>query len=347
MSRGNPQPWFRPSRNTWYVTIDGVQKNLQTADKSEAVRKWHRLMGQSNERLQSPDASVAAILAAFAEWAAKHNSRATYEWYRRFLGSFLDHVPADTTVSQLKPFHVTQWLDAHPAWGDGSRRGAITALKRSFQWAVDEGYLDCSPVRSIKKPSVQPRQTTLTRKQRELILQQATDVEFRDLLIAAEETGVRPQELRLLEARHVDLDNMVWVFPASEHKTGSKTKKPRIVFLTATAVEVTKRRMEQFPEGPLYRNSLGEPWTANAIRCRFRRLRERLSDQLPGDLCAYLYRHTYATEALENGVDPVTLAELMGHQDATMVSRVYQHVQTRREHMLTAARRAVGQDRPE
>ena len=284
---------------------------------------------------------MANLLAAFADWAERHTSAATYGWYRRYLKSFIARLPAGVTVSQLKPFHVTQWLDAHPRWGDSSRRGAITALKRAFQWAVDEGYLANSPVASLKKPAIPRRQTTLTREQRELILREASDDAFRDLLLAAEETGVRPQELRLVEAPHVDLANGLWVFPPAEHKTGAKTGQPRIVFLTESALELTKRRLSLFSDGPLFRNRRGEPWTCNAIRCRFRRLRNRFRKELPSDLCAYLYRHTYATDALENGVDPITVAELMGHKDATMVSRVYQHVGMKREHMLAAARRAT------
>ena len=44
MSRGNPAPWFRPSRNTFFVTLGGKQINLKTADKAEAFRRWHELM---------------------------------------------------------------------------------------------------------------------------------------------------------------------------------------------------------------------------------------------------------------------------------------------------------------
>jgi hypothetical protein len=40
MSRGNPEPWLRKGRG-YYVTIDGVQHNLRTADKAAAHTRWH------------------------------------------------------------------------------------------------------------------------------------------------------------------------------------------------------------------------------------------------------------------------------------------------------------------
>ncbi|MCY2964013.1 MAG: tyrosine-type recombinase/integrase, partial [Planctomycetota bacterium] len=132
----------------------------------------------------------------------------------------------------------------------------------------------------------------------------------------------------------------------AEHKTGSKTGRARVIYLTPTAWEITERLLTQHPEGKLCRNRHGKAWTTDAIRNRFRRLRDTLGDKLPADLCAYSFRHTYATDALERGVDPVTLAELMGHRDATMVSRVYQHLNQRLDHMQAAARKATGADSP-
>jgi integrase len=54
------------------------------------------------------------------------------------------------------------------------------------------------------------------------------------------------------------------------------------------------------------------------------------------------FRKGYATEALKNGVDTVTVAHLLGHSDASMVSRVYAKVQQDPKFMAEAARRAKG-----
>lgn len=125
MSRGNPQPWFRPSRKTYYVTVDGVQHNLHTADKAEAYRQWHELMVRSPELPESPDATVVVILASFLDWAEKHPKKSTYKWHRHYLQGFVASLEdKQLRISKLKKFHVSRWLDAKTTWGANSRRAA-------------------------------------------------------------------------------------------------------------------------------------------------------------------------------------------------------------------------------
>jgi hypothetical protein len=45
----------------------------------------------------------------------------------------------------LKPPHVTRWLDVHLCW-KGGRRNAIVVAKQAFNWADAEGR--SSPTRS-------------------------------------------------------------------------------------------------------------------------------------------------------------------------------------------------------
>jgi integrase len=56
----------------------------------------------------------------------------------------------------------------------------------------------------------------------------------------------------------------------------------------------------------------------------------------------YSLRHSWATHALQKGVDPLTVAILMGHQDPSMLSKVYQHLSLNPTHMLEQARKAAG-----
>jgi integrase len=60
--------------------------------------------------------------------------------------------------------------------------------------------------------------------------------------------------------------------------------------------------------------------------------------------CLYHFRHSWATRALQRGIDPLTVAILMGHSDPSMLAKVYQHVAHDPEYMRGAAKRATGTD---
>jgi integrase len=60
-------------------------------------------------------------------------------------------------------------------------------------------------------------------------------------------------------------------------------------------------------------------------------------------LCLYNFRHSWATRALERGVDAVTVSVLMGHADTRMLSRVYQHLSQNPAHLQDAVNRATTQ----
>jgi integrase len=342
MPKGSPAPWFRECRRSWFVTIGGKQINLKTADKREANRRWHELAIQAEEALPFGSRLTAReLLALFLEWAEKHTRPASYDWYSYFLKCFVRAVPATLAAKDVRAYRVTQWLDSRAAWKDGSRRGAICAVKRAFQWGVQEGFLDFSPIAALKKPPRNRRETILTPMQRDTIVAAARDENFRDFLTLIQETGARPHEVRTVEARHVDAARRLWVFPPEDHKTGRKTGRPRVVYLTPKAWAVTEQLLGTNAGGPLCRNAHGLPWTASAIRQRFMRLRKRLTGKVPPDLCAYLFRHTFATDALERGVDAVSLAELMGHRDTSMISHVYQHLDQKVEHLHSSAVKAT------
>lgn len=55
----------------------------------------------------------------------------------------------------------------------------------------------------------------------------------------------------------------------------------------------------------------------------------------------YHFRHSWATRALQRGVDPLTVAILMGHRDPSMLAKVYQHLAHDPEFLRQAAAKAT------
>lgn len=311
-----PQPFFRSQTQSWYVQLQGRQINLGR-DREAAWAKYNELMAASSGRSLGPHVSVAELLDEFLEHIQQNRAEKTYLWYRNYLRGFVDHLGRRTKVYDLRPYHVTKWLDESFAdLSATSRNCAVRAVRGAFNWAVSEGYLTLSPVRGVKRPPANRRELVLTATQfDEIVLARVSDEHERDLVVFLWETGARVQELRRIEAKHFQAAARRVVLPPSEDKTGHY----RVIYLTEKAQEIVVRLAQEHPECPIFRNRRGKPWTSNAIRCRFRKYGVE-------GLCGTTLRHSFCQRMLTSGVDSLTVSVLMGHRDLTMVASTYSHL---------------------
>ena len=56
---------------------------------------------------------------------------------------------------------------------------------------------------------------------------------------------------------------------------------------------------------------------------------------------SYTYRHSFVTDALENGVGVAQVAELLGHTSTDTVMHHDQHLREKRDHLKRAATQAT------
>jgi integrase len=266
---------------------------------------------------------------------------------------------AGLTIGELKPHHVRRWVDTvYKGTGDNYRRGGIRAIQRAFNWAVKDGLLEYSPIAKMEKPPATPRDVLISPAQWEQLIgalkaRGARGEAFIDLLTIMRQTGCRPIEARTAEARHLDRKSKCLEFERHESKGhgSNRVVERRVVLLTDAAFALCERLAKKYPTGPLFRNSRGTAWKRHTIKEWFQRLDQRRYDR-PSQkrvnfrLTAYAIRHTFATEALERGVDPVTLATIMGHKDVTMLMKVYQHLNRKTDHLRGALHRAIGLPAP-
>ena len=122
---------------------------------------------------------------------------------------------------------------------------------------------------------------------------------FADLLRALAWTGARPSTLRRIEAKHYNPRLKVW--DVEEIYAGRKSRKKIVtrIWLSPPMVEMVEGLNAEHPEGPIFRNSYGRPWTTSASFVRFETAREK--KVIRKQVTPYAYRHAWATHALENG----------------------------------------------
>ncbi|HTU17857.1 MAG TPA: site-specific integrase [Gemmataceae bacterium] len=343
-----PSPWFWEARDGWYITRNGqhIKLGKHPADApppSKRNGKWvvpdsvmqafYDTMSTNTEaenpRSAADGPAVAEIFEKYLSWCQQHREARTYDWYRDHIQSFIDFLdkPAQMPVAALKPFHVMEWADRHPAWSPAFRRGAIVAIQRPFNWAEKLGYIDRTPIKHIEKPQAQRREQIITPEEWVKIRDHYPEGDaFRDVLEFAWETGCRPFEVKRIEARHVQLDKHCVIFPPKEAKG---KKRWRVIHMTPRAEEIIRRLLVIHPDGLLFLNAKGKPWNGFNMNNRFQRLKKHLGVKY----AAYSLRHSFAQRKLEAGHDHLTVAAWMGHSDGVMLARVYSHLGDRQDHL--------------
>jgi integrase len=331
------KPWFRKFDGWWYVEIRGKQTKLAKGkdNRAEAVKQFHLLM-TGTKPVAPKSLTTEEVCDHFLRHSEREHEPETFDWHKHYLQSFCDRC-GSLKSCDLIPFHLTSWLDANE-W-KAARRHATGVVKRAFAWCKEQGLLSADPFESVSVPKGGKRERVLSEDERKEILAAIKDQNFRDFVFAMQETGCRPGEVRKVTAEHVNLDVGIWLL--GKHKTAKQTQKPRVVYLTPAMVELCHKLVAKNPEGPIFRGPRGNtPYSKNAVRIRFRRLREKLP-HLAG-VVAYSYRHTFCTDALVNGVGIAQVAELMGHTSTDTVTSVYSKLSAQVAHLREAAKKATG-----
>ncbi len=266
--------------------------------------------------------TVNALCRKYLSWCAIHRAPRSLEWYEGHIKGFLNYIgdAGNIDALALKPYHVTEWVDSHPKWGDTYKGGAIISVKRVYNWAEEMGYIETSPIKKLKKPPPRRRDNPMRPEDYQNILAQLSVRDpFRDLFVFVWHSGVRPQEVRHIEARHVDLKAGRITFPAIESKG---KRHPRTIYLHGITQEIIERLVMVYPTGKLFRNNRIGAWTKYAVCNRM----HRLSKLTGKKMAMYDARHGFATRKLKQGHDGIVVGGLMGHVDGSMVAKIYQHV---------------------
>ena len=148
------KPWFWKERQEWFVTVAGVRQRLG-ADKTAAWKRFHELMREPAKARPSTD-SLPTVVDAFLDWVKAHRSSETFEWYRQRLQLLVERYPK-MRVSELRPFHVQQWVDERKGLKQTTKRNYLRTVKRCLSWAKQQGYIDVNPVEHLEVPGAERR----------------------------------------------------------------------------------------------------------------------------------------------------------------------------------------------
>jgi len=338
-----PRPWIRRRRNSkgelreiWYVCIAGKQHCLGSKQQ-EAWRKYHRLMAGREDLGEDPE--VRKVIRTFLNWSQSNHAPGSHRFYRFYNESFMKSIRPSLPLSELKKNHVLKWVDARfpkDTCSPSTRHAAVRAVQRALNWAANDAeIIRTNPTEKIKKDKPNRRETYISLEQYQQVLTAIKREDFRDLVEILRHTGCRPEEARKVTTKEFDRERRCWELPAG---FTAKTKRARSIPLSDKAFELCCKWADRYAEGPIFRNRDGNPWRKGSLVERCARLRKKLGFPF----VPYTFRHVFATDALERGVDPITVARIMGHKNLDMLNEYYSHIEQRSEHMRESVEKATG-----
>ena len=321
-------------------------KTVHAHTKSECVEKLERLKeecGRTAEKLK-PDMP-------FGEWIdfwykyfsspkLRPTTQATYE--NRIYGHIIPSV-GKIPLSKLTQNDLQQFYAKLKRTGrkvnvelkgsgvsDRMVRSCHALCRSSLEKAVEEGLITRNPSIGCKlPPKKNGEMKVLTQNEIVRLLNQAYDEGYYEMFLLELTTGMRRGEILGLKWRDLNLETGELNIKRQLTTKGisvPKTKSSiRTVLLPPDMLDLLREMKKTAKYDWIFPSPVkeGEPRNPTAITKRFRIMLERAH-------CKHVrfhdLRHTFATMALENGMDVKTLSAMIGHVSSETTLNIYSHV---------------------
>jgi site-specific recombinase XerD len=261
----------------------------------------------------------------------RQHTQATLGWRRRATGKLLWFLQTNghewCGTSELRGFlsYLTRGhQEGGGRWGNARFNRPVSArtvkdyhgcLRALFNWMVNDGVIETSPMARIASPIHRPDQVQPFTHEQVLALLEAARrsreaLRNEAILLLALDVGLRASELCQLCVKDIDINNRMC-------RVLGKGNKHRTLYFgrtTAKALWRYLREEERQPEDPVFCSFFGrrQPMDRNGFRLLMRRLGQVA--QIRVVRCSpHTLRHTFAISFLRAGGNIWSLKEILGH----------------------------------
>ena len=209
---------------------------------------------------------------------------------------------------------IKKLKDFRPASSASALNHMVKPLKAAFKMAAAWGYLRSNALRDVKLMKEPPgRDNYIATIEAFAVLHTRASDELKPWLIFGLYTGLRKSAIRALTQNDIDSE-------VRELKVRNSKGKNYRVYLHDEVVRCLEAIGPSVSDARILRTPDGKPAAFPERDFRQARKLAGLNELHFHDL-----RHTYATWLRESGVDPMTVAQLLGHRVHAMTGR-YAHL---------------------
>ncbi len=313
-----------------------------------AIELAHRL-----DISKAEDYTVEKWVNIWFELYSKPNIREnTQEYYRRFIDLHIIPHIGSIKLTKLTSRDIQKMYndvrehgrtrkeqkDKSPGLSSSYVRGIHTMLHNCLGRAVKEKLIPSNPCDDCIPPKIQKKEMKILKPEdMAAYLREAENRSVLPMFFLVLCTGLRRGEISALQWEDLDIERKILTVnkqAAAAKGGGVKVVPPktdtsvRQISVSQQVIDLLKQEHEKHPDNPIMFPSPvnGGMWYPDAIN----RLHQRILKSAGLEhIRLHDLRHTFASVALQNGVDIKTVSSMLGHFDAGFTLRTYTHVTAR------------------
>ncbi|MBE6635980.1 MAG: site-specific integrase [Ruminococcaceae bacterium] len=272
----------------------------------------------------------------------------TYTRYEELINLHILPALGNLDINEINRRDIQNFLNSEKAGGNVKENGKglsatsinlmLTVLNLAFEYACDMEIIEINPCSRIKRAREDSAKITAFTKDEqcklERYIEKSGDPRLFGIMLCLY-SGLRIGELLGLEWCDVDFNSGIihitktvyrgkaakgeWNVIIDSPKTKSSI---RDIPLPKYILKLLKMQRKLSKNGYVVENKKGERMSIRSYQYIFERLTEKARVR---KLNFHALRHTFATRALECGMDIKTLSEIMGHKNASITLNRYAH----------------------
>ncbi|MFC2142619.1 tyrosine-type recombinase/integrase [Acidobacteriota bacterium] len=313
----------KDARANWYVEFSyggkRVRRLAKGAETKTEAKAFLREIERQIDRTEYAPQREKQIL--FESWAEKYMEWARLNkrsWKRDeiFLGHLIPFFRG-VLLQNITPLFVEDYKRKRKAKVSGATvNRELSCLKHMFNMAIDESLIIQNPVRKVRYfPESAPIENILSQAEKDMLVEKS-DGYIHAVIVIALNTGMRRGEILGLKWSQVDFDR--GYIKVEKSKSGKARAIPMNSEVDSVMRALSSNKVH---ENFVFWNSKSKA-PIQDIRKAFARSRKAAGIH---GFRFHDLRHNFATSLVENGVDIVTVSELLGHSNINLTAKRYSH----------------------
>lgn len=271
----------------------------------------------------------------------------TYTSYQKYYDCAIKERLGNKQIGDIRGEHIQKLYNdlVKDGYALSSIKVVAAVLNGCLQQAMRNGLIERNPIKLAELPRQKEKKgrQAMTKEQQALFMEYARDSYLYNFFAVMLRTGMRTGEMRGLKYTDIDKKkNVIHVQRTLKYIEGKgyledtpKTRtSTRDIPLTAALKELLENQRKYWGfkverlDRYLFCNENGDPLSRERVQGEIDRITKRIKEdghEFP-HITPHVFRHTFATRAIEAGMQPQVLKTILGHSSLAMTMDLYSHV---------------------